>query len=526
MKHELTRALIVLALGALVTPSVSAQVASAHVSGGTVRGVVADGIAVFKGIPFAAPPIGENRWRVPQPVKAWTGVKSADHYAPGCMQDPTMMAFIGSDAGVSEDCLYLDVWTPAEKAGDRLPVMVWIYGGGFAAGATSSPTYAGAGLARLGVVQVNVAYRVGAFGFLAHTELSQESGRGSGNYGLLDQIAGLKWVQQNIAAFGGDPSNVTVFGESAGGISVSMLAASPAATGLFHRVISESGGSFAPLRTADEAGTNVPTLALAEAAGEKFLRKLGAKSIAEARALPAERVQEAQGPGLGTGFWPVADGSVVLGDQYVLYEQGRFSDTPILIGTNSDEGASFARAGTTAADFEATVRAGYGERADTILAAYPHATDRQASESAQDLMRDSMFAWPTWAWARLHSRHGDHEAFVYYFDHRTPDSPDGATHAAELGYVFRTLEARGGNPRPEDLALSELMSRYWTNFAKTGDPNGPGLPPWPAFDEAEQQVIVFDAQVVARRVPNLEQLEAMDAYFAWRRESAAERRAR
>jgi para-nitrobenzyl esterase len=523
MQHRLTGLILVAAFGALVAP-VSAEIVTAKVTGGTVQGVVADGIGTFKGIPFAAPPTGKNRWRAPQPVEAWNGVRAADHFAPGCMQDPAMMTFLGSDAGVSEDCLYVDVWTPAKTAGDRLPVMVWIYGGGFGAGATSSPTYDGARLAGLGVVEVNVAYRVGAFGFLAHPELSTESGTGSGNYGLLDQIAALEWVKRNIAAFGGDPANVTIFGESAGGISVSMLAASPAAKGLFARAISESGGSFAPPQgPGDEAaGLSVPTLARAQARGRRFLEQLGVSHIAEARALPAEKVREAQGPGLGGGFWPVVDGHVLLGDQYVLYEQGRFNDTPILIGTNSDEGASFVRGGTTPADFESMVRMGYGAGAAAILKAYPHATADEASQSARDLSRDTTFAWSTWSWAALQSRHGGSDAYVYYFDHRTPQSPNGAAHAAELGYVFRTLDARGGNPRPEDTATSELMSRYWTNFAKTGNPNGPGLPVWPAFTEPGQQAMVFDGASGARRIPNLEKLEALDAYFAALRAKAAD----
>ncbi len=525
MQHSLFRVPVLLALAALVTPA-WAQILTAKVTGGEVRGIAAEGLTEFKGIPFAAPPTGANRWRAPQPVVPWTGVKQADHFAPGCMQDASMMKFIGSDAGVSEDCLYLNVWTPAKAPRAKLPVMVWIYGGGFAAGATSSPTYAGAELAKLGVVQVNVSYRLGAFGFLAHPELSKESGTGSGNYGLLDQIAGLKWVRDNIAAFGGDPSNVTIFGESAGGISVSMLAASPAAKGLFERAISESGGSFAPpLRSPNgsAAGENVPTLAVAEARGRAFLQKLGAKTIAEARAMPAAAILEAQGQGLGTGFWPVADGRVLPGDQYVLYRQGRFNDTPVLIGTNSDEGASFVRGKSTPAAFEASVRAQYGARAEAILAAYPHATEREASRSAQDLMRDSLFGWSTWSWARLQAAQGRHKAFVYYFDERTPQTPEGAPHASELPYVFKTLDARGGKPRPEDRAVSDLMSRYWTNFAKTGDPNGPGLPKWPAFDAAHPQAMVFGEHGGAQPYPNLEKLRAMDAYFSWRRERGAQK---
>src|SRR5262245_7465357 len=228
----------------------NAQVTTARVSGGQVEGTATNGVASFKGIPFAAPPVGDLRWKKPQPVAAWSGAKKASAYAPACMQDPNMLKFIGSPDGVSEDCLYLNVWTPAKTASERLPVMVWIYGGGFAAGATSSVTYDGTRLAEKGVVLVSVAYRVGPFGFLAHPDLSRESGKGSGNYGLQDMIAGLEWVKANIAAFGGDPRNVTIFGESAGGIAVSMLGASPAAKGLFAKAISESGGNFAPPRHA------------------------------------------------------------------------------------------------------------------------------------------------------------------------------------------------------------------------------------------------------------------------------------
>src|SRR5690606_9361486 len=296
----------------------------------------------------------------------------ADAFGPSCMQAESMMAFLGAPPVISEDCLYLNVWTPARSANERLPVMVWIYGGGFAAGSTASPAYDGTQLAKKGVVLVSVAYRVGAFGFLAHPELSAESGTGSGNYGLLDLIAGLEWVRDNIAAFGGDPGNVTIFGESAGGYAVSMLAASPLAAGLFHKAISESGASFAPPRTGALAtGMNMATLAVAEAEGKAFLERLGATNIAAARALDAAAIQQAQGPGLGTGFWPVADGHVLLGDSYALYAQGRFNDTPILIGTNSDEGALFVQqAQVSPADFEAQVRAQFGERADAILAAY------------------------------------------------------------------------------------------------------------------------------------------------------------
>jgi len=498
-----------------------AQVTTARVSGGQVEGTAANGVAAFKGIPFAAPPVGDLRWKKPQPVIAWSGVKKTNAYAPACVQDPNMLRFIGAtDTTASEDCLYLNVWTPAKSASERLPVMVWIYGGGFAAGATNSPTYDGTRLAEKGVVLVSVAYRVGPFGFLAHPELSKESGKGSGTYGLQDMIAGLEWVKANAAAFGGDARNVTIFGESAGGIAVSMLGASPAAKGLFAKAISESGGNFAPLRTGAEGGQQTPTLAVAEQAGANLFAKLGVKSLAEARKVSAEEVQKALPPGLGGGFWPTADGDVLPGDQYVLYSQGKFNDTPVLIGTNSDEGASFSRGGTTSAAYEKMIRDGYGRGADEILAANPHSSDADAATATKNIMRDSLFAWSTWAWARLQSSKGRGAAYVYYFDHRTPQTPNGAPHASELRHVFRTLDGRDGTPRPEDTAMSELVSSYWVNFAKTGDPNGARLPKWPAFTESAQQAMVFDTASSARPMPNRAQLEALDAYYAWRREQA------
>jgi para-nitrobenzyl esterase len=512
--------LFVLAMLCVVVPAVS-QIQSANVTGGEVQGVVTNGVASFKGIPFAAPPVGELRWKAPQPVKAWTGIKKADAFAPGCMQDIGMAKMMGAPEKISEDCLYLNVWTAARNAGEKLPVMVWIYGGGFSAGMTSVPTYDGTKLAQKGVVLVSTAYRVGPFGFLAHPDLSRESGKGSGTYGLEDMIAALRWVKNNIARFGGDPSRVTIFGESAGGIAVSMLAASPPAKGLFERAISESGGSFAPSRFANEAGQNVPTLKLAESTGKSFLGKLGANDIKAARALGSEQIQKGlAGSGMGL-FWPAAGGDVLPGDQYELYRAGRFNDTPILIGTNSDEGALFVRTGVTAAAFEQQIRTGYGPQADAILNSYPHKTDAEALRAAKDIFRDTAFAWPTWSWARLQSQKGKGKAYVYYFDHRTASSPDGASHGAEISCVFGNFGGFGGAPpKADDFALSDLMSSYWTNFAKSGDPNGPGLPKWPAFSENQQMAMFFDPAPSARPLPNVEKLKAVDAYYAWRREQA------
>ncbi len=503
------------------TPFALPQIQNVKTTGGQLQGVVADTVASFKGIPFAAPPVGELRWKAPEPAKPWTGVMKAGNYAPGCMQDAGMSRMMGASVDVSEDCLYLNVWTAAKTAGEKLPVMVWIHGGAFVGGMTGTPMFDGTKLAQKGVVLVSIAYRLGVFGFMAHPELSRESGRGSGTYGIQDMIAGLQWVKNNIAGFGGDPSRVTIFGESAGGIAVGMLSAAPPAGGLFQRAISESGGSFAPPRIVDGAGQNVPSLKLAESDGESFLKKLGAADIKAARALPAEQIQKAAGGGMGGGgFWPVADGYVIPGDPYELYEKGQFNDTPILAGTNSNEGGLFMRGPAAAGSFEKQIRSGYGERADVILSAYPHSTDEEAARASADVFREFAFAWPTWTWARLQSRMGKGRAFVYYFDHRTPASPDGANHGAEVTYVFGNFGGQGGAPQPEDLALSNLIQAYWINFAKTGDPNGTGLPSWPNYTEKNQDVLFFNTVAGAKPIPNLEKLKAFDAYYSWRRQKA------
>ena len=503
----------------LAAPCAMAQIQSAKVTGGEVQGSLKDNVASFKGIPFAAPPTGDLRWKAPQAVKAWEGTKKTESFAPGCMQGGGIAAG-GSSPNVSEDCLYLNVWTAAKSRSEKLPVMVWIYGGGFAGGMTSIPTYDGTRFAQKGVVLVSVAYRVGAFGFLAHPELTRESGKGSGNYGLQDMIAGLRWVKENIAQFGGDPSRVTIFGESAGAIAVSMLAASPAAKGLFHRAISQSGGSFAPVRTGSETGQNVPSLAVAESTGKTFLEGLGASNITAARALPAQKIQGGPGAqGMGR-FWPVADGDVIITDQYELYLAGKFNDTPILLGTNSDEGAMFVRQSTTPAAFEERMKQSFGEQSAGIIKAYPHATDAEAFKSSKDIFREIAFAWHTWSWARLQTSKGKGKAYVYYFDHRTAATPDGSNHAAEIPFVFSNLSGRAAAPSPEAVRLSDLMNAYWVNFAKTGDPNGAGLPVWPVFTEKEQKAMFFDPNPGARDLPNMEKLQAMDAYYAWRRQQA------
>ncbi|HXA76937.1 MAG TPA: carboxylesterase/lipase family protein [Candidatus Acidoferrales bacterium] len=492
---------------------------------GPVQGSVENGITIYKGIPFAAPPLGDLRWRAPKPAAPWKDVLQADKFAPACMQVPVVMPALGLDAlTVNEDCLYLNVWTPAKMPKDKLAVMVWIYGGGFTIGGTSLAQYDGRNLAKKGVMLVSIAYRLGALGFLASPELSAEQGGHSGNYGLMDQIAGLQWVKKNIAAFGGDPNRVTIFGESAGGIAVSMLAASPLAKGLFTGAISESGGSFAPPRLGNEGGENVPPLAVAERNGTAFLAKLGASSIGDARKKSADEILKSSAPGLG-GSWPNFDGYVLLGDQYKLYEASHFNDTPILIGTNADEGALFVPS-ITAAAYESNVRAGFADYADKILAAYPAGSDAEALRSARDLQRDSLFAWSTWSWARLQSKTGKGKTYVYYFSHRPqyPDAPQfkswGAAHGSEIAFVFGNFAA--AMPATDaDKRVSDEVSSYWVNFAKAGDPNGSALPAWPAFTDANQQVMNLNDPSKAIPAPNLEKLQVLDGYYAWRRSQAA-----
>jgi para-nitrobenzyl esterase len=516
----------VIAMGAM-----AASADPVRTQGGLVQGTAEDGLTVYKGIPFAAPPVGDLRWRDPAPAQPWSGVLKADAFAPVCPQPSATNVALGMPVLPSnEDCLYLNVWSPAKSASDKLPVMVWIYGGGFTSGGTGLPSYSGANIAKKGVVVVSIAYRVGPFGFLADKALSAESGHGSGNYGLLDQIAGLKWVRANIAAFGGDPHNVTIFGESAGGISVSMLAASPLAHGLFDKAISESGGSFAPARWSNEGGTNVPPLAVAEETGAHYLKSLGADTIAEARKLPADEILKGP-PGAGPAgagrFWPVMDGYVIPGDQYGLYETGRYNDTPILVGTNGDEGGLFVQKGPPAAAYVAGIKAQYGVYADKILAAYPGDTDAEALRSSRDLFRETGFAWHTWAWARLQNKTGKSPVYVYYFNHRPPypDMPMfkdwGAVHGTEIAYVFGHMSGPMMAYTDADKALSDQMQTYWTNFAKTGDPNGPGLPQWPAFTDAAPAMMHFDDAPKAGPVANLDKLEAIDGYYAWLRSQDA-----
>lgn len=483
------------------------------VDGGIIQGSVSQDLNIYKGIPFASAPVGDLRWKAPQPVEKWEGVKQTIDYAPAPMQG-------GNPAsGKSEDCLYLNVWTPAKSSKEKLPVLVWIYGGGFSFGSTSDPVHNGEHLARKGVVLVSVAYRVGQLGFLAHPELSAENPKGvSGNYGLLDMIAGLEWIQNNISAFGGDPSKVTIFGESAGGIAVSMLCASPLTKGLFHGAISQSGGSFGPTRPTTFPGENMKTLQQAEQGGVGYAQKIGASSIAELRKLDADKLP--MGMGMG-GAWPIVDGYVIPGDQFELYEAGNYNDVPVMIGYNSDEGLSFP-SGRAPEDYITGVKQRFGPFAEDLLEAYPVGEDR-ISRSARNLMRDAAFGWQTWSWARLQAKTGKSKVFLYYFDQHAQhpeDSPQfdhGTPHGVDVPFVFMNLDTANSNTTKSDLEISEIMGTYWTNFAKYGDPNGTNLLEWTPFSDENPKTLNLGQDIYLRSVPDEESLKVLDSYFEWRR---------
>lgn len=503
--------LFILLAYVLLKATAIAQPSPVKVNEGLLQGTTENGLTIYKGIPFAAPPVGQLRWRAPQPAAKWTGVRSADKFAPGPIQGGN------PPSGKSEDCLYLNVWSPAKTANEKLPVLVWIYGGGFNAGATSESNYNGANLAKKGVILVSLAYRVGQLGFLSHPDLSKEDpNKVSGNYGLLDMIAGLKWIQQNIAAFGGDPKKVTIFGESAGGIAVSQLCVSPLAKGLFIGAISQSGGSFGPSRATTFPGENMKRLPDAEAAGEAYAKNAGFNSIADLRKIDADKLPAARGLS-----WPIIDGYVIPDDQYKLYEAGKYNETPILVGYNSDEGASFSPP-KTGEDYVAGVKSRYGKFADDLVKAYLAGTGAVA-KTARDLARDAAFGWHTWSWAKLQANKGKSKVFYYYFDQH-PDYPatspragSGSPHGQEVAYVFGVLNPASPQTTKTDLEISDQMGTYWTNFAKYGDPNGPGVPKWPEFSKTNPAVMYFNQKAYAGPVPSEASLKVLDEYFKWRR---------
>lgn len=502
--------------------SLSAQIQIVKVTGGIVEGVVNDGITSFKGIPFAAPPIGKLRWKSPQPVIPWEGVKKADAFSAAPIQDKMIAKMYFNDPVTSEDCLYLNVWTSAKSSNERLPVVMWIHGGGFAGGATSIPAYQGTSFAKKGIVFVSAAYRMGPLGFLAHPDLSKESGKGSGCYGIQDQIAALKWINANIANFGGDPKNITVFGESAGSISTSIISIVPEAKGLFQHIICQSGAYLQPLKNGNEGGMWFSSLKFAEEYGKNYLNKLGVDNIEAARQLSPEQIQKGVARFDAFPFFPVADGATIPTDGYELYQQGKFNDVDVIIGFNSDEGAAFVQPmqALKPDGFEKMVKDGYGQFAEILLKLYPHSTDKEVFKSQKDFWRDPLFGWPTWALANLHAQKSKNKTFAYYFDFHDEKSPDGASHGAEIPYTLMLKPGiKAGNPMDAENAMMNLMSSYWVNFAKTGNPNGKGLPKWNVYSPKKKMTMIFDNNSSSRPFPDIEKYKAFDSYYEWRRDN-------
>ncbi|WP_311136579.1 carboxylesterase/lipase family protein [Hymenobacter cellulosilyticus] len=464
----------------------------------------AAGIREFKGVPFGAPPVGNLRWKEPQPVAKWTGVRAAKQFGPRAMQLPLYGDMNFRSKGVSEDCLYLNVWTPAKTAGERLPVLVYFYGGGFQAGDGSELRYDGESMARRGIVTVTVNYRLGVFGFLAHPELSRESGhQASGNYGFMDQSAALRWVQQNIAAFGGDPRQVTIGGESAGSMSVSAQMVTPLAKNTFARAIGESGSML-------NTGFGPVPLAEGEQAGVAFATSVGAKSLAELRALPAQQLLEAAGKPGAARFAPTLDGYFFLRKPTETFAAAEQARVPLLVGWNSQEmspGFLLGKEPPTADNFRAAVQKLYGSRADEALQLYPATTDTQAEQSATDLAGDRFIAYSTWKWADAHLQTSGQPVYRYLYARprpamtaamgnataglaggviknsgSAPKAPPakGAVHSAEIEYALGNLSTNKVYAwTPDDYKVSETLQSYFANFIKTGDPNGKGLPAWP-----------------------------------------------
>jgi len=478
------------------------------------------GVRSFKGIPFAAPPVGALRWREPQPVKPWKGVRGAEKFGPRCMQhtSPDADYWFRSD-GMSEDCLYLNVWTPAKSEKERLPVLVYIFGGGFQNGDGSEPRYDGANMARKGIVAVTVNYRLNIFGFFAHPELTKESPHhASGDYGLLDQVAALRWVRRNIAAFGGDPKRVTIAGESAGSISVSALMCSPLSRGLIAGAIGESGAMLSTLPARP--------LKRAEKSGMEFEQAAGASSLAALRAMTAEQIQEAAAKTPRLRFNTDQDGYFLPKPLLEIYTAGEEAKVPLLAGSNSEESGPagvLEKSEPTPENFVAAVRRLYGDRAGELLKVYAPTTRDEVIEAATELASARFIAYGTWKWAMLQSRTGGKPVYRYFYAHPRPVflpaaakgavAARGAVHSAEIQYAMGNLSL---DPRytwtPADFDVSKVLQAYFANFVETGDPNGHGLPEWPPYAaDTHYQIMRLDVNSEAEPEPHLDRYLALDA---------------
>ena len=467
--------------------SVRAESLTVKTEQGKVRGkAINDGkVKAFLGLPYAAPPVGDLRWKAPQPASKWSGERDATKYGAHCAQNAVFPDMVFQDGVDKEDCLFLNVYAPADAAPkSKLPVMFWIHGGGFAGGASSEPRHNGDFLPLKGVVLVTINYRLGVFGFLVTSELAKEANGASGNYGLLDMVAALQWVKANIKEFGGNPDNVTIFGESAGSAAVSTLMAAPMAKPLFHRAIGESGAPFG------EGVLGYQSLEIREKSDEEWVAKTGAKSLKDLRAMPTAALLEAAKSRGMVGFGPDIDGKLLTEPVADTFAAGKQAHVPLLAGWNRDEGNFFVQGNMTVDKFKGMATGMFKDRAEEFLKLYPAGNDEQATRSAIDFGSDSFIAFGTWKWLEAHRKTGQAPVYRYHFELAAPPSKFHpgwfAFHSDDIEYVFGTLDTRpGAEWRPEDRKLSEQIMGYWTNFARTGDPNGAGLPAWPKYGESD-----------------------------------------
>jgi para-nitrobenzyl esterase len=491
-----------------------------------------DGVRAFKGIPFAQPPVGDLRWREPQPLKTWKGVRTADQFGPRCMQrtSPTADFWFRSN-GMSEDCLYLNVWTPAKTADEKLPVLVYIFGGGFQNGDGSEPRYDGENMARKGMVAVSLNYRTNIFGFFVHPELTKESPhKAAGNYGLLDQVAALRWVQKNIAAFGADPKRVTIAGESAGSISVSALMASPLSNELMAGAIGESGAMTSSLPP--------QPLAAAEQNGVKFGAAVGATTLAALRAMTAEQIQEAMSKVQGFRFSTAVDGYFLPKTLTAIFEAGEQAKIPLLAGSNTQEQPARMVLGDgdpTPETLANAIRKFYGDKADEILKAYAATTTDEVYEAAMHLASARFVGFSTWKWTELQMKTGGKPVYRYLYGRPRPtylgmpgqpspapqdgqrsSGPRGAAHSAEIQYAMGNLDLdKRYSWEPADYEVSKVIQGYFVNFIKTGNPNGPGLPEWPAYKaETNYERMRIDVESHAEPEAHRDRYLALDAALA------------
>jgi para-nitrobenzyl esterase len=472
---------------------------------GRVSGVLnATGdVYAFKGIPFAAPPVGDLRWKEPQPVKPWEGVRKCESFGPSPMQAKPVpfsmwsQEFLIPKEPISEDCLYLNVWTGAKSAGQKHPVIVWIFGGGFLSGGSTAPVYDGEAMAKKGIVFVSINYRVGVFGFFAHPELTKESGRNaSGNYAILDQLAALRWVKKNIAAFGGDPDNVTIAGQSAGSYSVNILVASPLGTGLFQKAIGESGALFSNPLT---------TLAKTEEAGEAYGKSLNAPSLADLRKISAADLMKKPFSVWGA----IVDGYALPAPITTIFDAGKENKVPLLTGWNQEE-FKFFGAVKDAEGFKKEMNDKYGPDALAALENYPATNDSVAASSQYRMSSDQVFGSQNFIWANMQSDQGA-KVYVYRFTHKVPGTGEyakyGAFHGGELPYAYNNLKFVNRPWQPADHKLAEDMSSYWVNFAATGNPNGKGLPEWKPYNSKTNEIMILSERCYSVKMPDLKAIE-------------------